>query len=145
MPGDVLEWITWGGGGLGDPLTRPASIVAKEVHQRLVTFDGAARNYGVVVKPDDFSINEGATEELRQKMRVDRKTTGWDETSYDRGGTIKELMASCKAETGMEPPRPQWERNPYGPHVQLEYVKKWYEKMRKTGGWELDDVGKLAG
>lgn len=22
-PGDPLEWITWGGGGLGDPLTRP--------------------------------------------------------------------------------------------------------------------------
>lgn len=31
MPGDVLEWITWGGGGLGDALLRPADIVAKEV------------------------------------------------------------------------------------------------------------------
>jgi 5-oxoprolinase (ATP-hydrolysing) len=37
MPGDVLERIIWGGGGLGDPLNHPAEIVAKEVHRRHVT------------------------------------------------------------------------------------------------------------
>jgi 5-oxoprolinase (ATP-hydrolysing) len=30
-PGDLLVWITWGDGGLGDPLTRPAEKVALEV------------------------------------------------------------------------------------------------------------------
>ncbi|OAL04554.1 hypothetical protein IQ06DRAFT_323605 [Phaeosphaeriaceae sp. SRC1lsM3a] len=133
-PGDVLEWITWGGGGLGDPLTRPATIVAQEVHRRLVTVSGAAKNYGVVVRPSDFTVNEGATNELRQKMKEDRKI---DMEGYNRGGNIDELMAACVEETGLKPPRPQWEKDPYGPHVGLPYVKNWYEKMRKEGmsGW----------
>ncbi|KAF2110972.1 Hydantoinase/oxoprolinase-domain-containing protein [Lophiotrema nucula] len=140
LPGDVLEWITWGGGGLGDPLTRPAPIVAAEVHRKLVTMSGAARNYGVVVRPSDFSVNEGATTELRAKMAEDRKKTGYtEELSYDRGLKMKELMESCEQETGLPAPRPQWEKNPYGPHVGLEYVRGWYEKMRKGGleAWDF--------
>ncbi|KAH5610757.1 hypothetical protein HBI26_022920 [Parastagonospora nodorum] len=131
-PGDVLEWITWGGGGLGDPLTRPSTIVAQEVHRRLVTVSGAAKNYGVVVRPADFSVNEGATTELREKMKADRVKT-IDMVGYNRGGTIRELMAKCEEETGLKPPRPQWEKDPYGPHVGLEYVKNWYKRMRKEG------------
>ena len=46
---DLLEWQTWGGGGLGDPLTRPAESVALEVKRKLVTVDGAKSNYGVIV------------------------------------------------------------------------------------------------
>lgn len=133
-PGDVLEWETWGGGGLGDPLTRPATIVAQEVHRRLVTVSGAAKNYGVVVRSSDFTVNEGATTELRDKMREERGRTGHsDNMSIDRGGTIRELMAKCEEETGLKPPRPQWEKNPYGPHVGLPYVKEWYKKMRESG------------
>ncbi|KAH7347022.1 Hydantoinase/oxoprolinase-domain-containing protein [Pyrenochaeta sp. MPI-SDFR-AT-0127] len=133
-PGDVLEWETWGGGGLGDPLTRPATIVAQEVHRRLVTISGAAKNYGVVVRSSDFTVNEGATAELRDKMREERKKTGYsDDMSIDRGGTIRELMARCEEETGLKPPRPQWEKDPYGPHVGLPYVKEWYRKMRDYG------------
>lgn len=78
-------------------------------------------------------------------MRVTRKAKGWDETGYDRGGSIEELIKNCKEETGMEPPRPQWEKNPYGPHVGLTYVKEWYKRMRKEGGWVLEDVGKFGG
>lgn len=78
-------------------------------------------------------------------MRLTRKATGWNETSYDRGETIKELIASCKAETGMDPPKPQWEKNTYGPHVALPYVQEGYKTMRENGGWELEDAGKLAG
>ncbi|PSN64991.1 hypothetical protein BS50DRAFT_589448 [Corynespora cassiicola Philippines] len=140
LPGDVLEWITWGGGGLGDPLTRPAQIVAAEVHRKLVTVSGAAKNYGVVVRPGDFTVNEGATTELRQKMREERKATGYTEDlSYDRGGSMRELMARCEEETGLPAPRPQWEKNPYGPHVGLPYVKDWYAKMREEGleGWKF--------
>jgi 5-oxoprolinase (ATP-hydrolysing) len=132
IPGDVLEWITWGGGGLGDPLTRPPTIVAQEVHRRLVTVSGAAKNYGVVVRPADFSVNEGATTELREKMKADRAKT-IDMEGYNRGGTIRELMAKCEEETGLKPPRPQWQKDPYGPHVGLEYVKNWYKRMREEG------------
>ncbi|KAI8932457.1 hypothetical protein NX059_010642 [Plenodomus lindquistii] len=132
-PGDVLEWITWGGGGLGDPLTRDPSTVALEVHRRLVTPAGAAANYGVIVHPD-FSVDEDATTTLRNKMRVERKATGWqDGMSIDRGGTVSELMEACQRETGLKMPRWQWEKDPYGPHVGLEYVKRWYERMRREG------------
>ncbi|KAJ4332267.1 hypothetical protein N0V87_008505 [Didymella glomerata] len=153
-PGDVLEWITWGGGGLGDPLTRPPHIVAKEVHRRLVTFEGAQRNYGVVVTPD-FSVDEPATTSLRAEMSRQRRpegnagdskltngaaeqAQGGNHVGYDRGGTMSELIGKCKEETGLEPPRPQWERDPYGPHTGLPYVKEWYRWMREEGmgGWD---------
>lgn len=101
---------------------------------------GAAKNYGVVVRSSDFTVNEGATLELRQVMREQRKGTGYnEELSYDRGGRMKELMAACEQETGLKAPRPQWEKNPYGPHVGLEYVKNWYAKMRKEGlgAWDF--------
>jgi 5-oxoprolinase (ATP-hydrolysing) len=151
--GDVLEWITWGGGGLGDPLTRSPSIVAKEVHRRLVSFAGAANNYGVVVNPD-YSVDEVATEVLRKSMAEQRKRNERkvieekrklkgghggdirqrnDDVGYDRGGTMSDLVARCREETGLQPPRPQWERDPYGPHTGLPYVKEWYKKMRKEG------------
>jgi 5-oxoprolinase (ATP-hydrolysing) len=151
----VLEYITWGGGGLGDPLTRPAHIVAREVHRRLVTFSGAKQNYGVVVTPD-FRVDEAQTQALRREMarrreRVDADETGKASTNahpekrqggtavgYDRGGTMSELIQRCKQDTGLDPPRPQWERDPYGPHTGLPYVQEWYRRMRVEGmrGWD---------
>ena len=44
--GDQLQFITWGGGGWGDPLERDPALLAKEVRQGLVTAEGA-RRYGV--------------------------------------------------------------------------------------------------
>ncbi|MBM0171427.1 hydantoinase B/oxoprolinase family protein, partial [Altererythrobacter sp. C41] len=44
---DVLHFITWGGGGWGDPLERDPELVAKEIVQGLLTPEGA-RAYGVV-------------------------------------------------------------------------------------------------
>lgn len=141
-PGDVLEWITWGGGGLGDPLTRPADKVAVEVHRRLVTLEGARTNYGVVVNPDDFSVDKSATEELRMKIKTERPKE-YETLSYNRGGTNEELATVCEEETELPAPKPLWESEPYGPHVALPYVKEWYRKMRETKGWVLDDVDKL--
>jgi 5-oxoprolinase (ATP-hydrolysing) len=89
------------------------------------------------VRPADFTVNEGATTELRQKMREDRTKT-MDMEGYNRGGTIGELMSKCEEETGLKPPRPQWEKHPYGPHTGLPYVKEWY-KRRREGGMELWD------
>lgn len=131
MTGDVLEYITWGGGGLGSPLTRPATRVAQEVHRKLVSFGGARNNYGVVVRPEDFSVDEPATSALREEMQMQRDSS--DSTKYNRGGTMSQVLASCEAETGLKAPRPQWERDAYGPHVGLEYVKGWYGRMREGG------------
>lgn len=137
-PGDLLEWITWGGGGLGDPLTRPAEKVALEVHRKLVTIQGAATNYGVVVDEVTYEVNVEKTEELRAKMREERLNSKYEPGLYDRGGTLAELKKKCLEETGLPAPTPQWAEDPYGSHVNVPYVKDWYKTMRETGDWVLE-------
>jgi 5-oxoprolinase (ATP-hydrolysing) len=138
-PGDLLEWITWGGGGLGDPLTRPAEKVALEVRRKLVTPEGAERNYGVVVNGEG-RVDVPATEALREKRKVERaaEMEGKEIGLYDRGGTLDGLREACLKETGLPPPRPQWDDEPYGPHVALPYVKGWFAEKKKSGGWVLE-------
>ena len=133
--GDVLEWVTWGGGGIGDPLTRPAEKVLTDVKRRLVTTDGAASNYGVVIDPKKLTVQETETANLRAELAASRKSADSASQLYNRGGTLEELEASFVAETGFPALRPQWEQNPYGPHVKLPYVQEWYKKMREQKGW----------
>lgn len=128
---DKLEWQTWGGGGLGDPLTRPAETVALEVKRKLVTIEGAKANYGIVLNPTTLEVDDAATETLRAD--VERAEAGKEAPLYDRGGGMKQLVEACKAETGFEPPVPQWEEECYGPHVAIPYVKEWYAKAREVG------------
>nr|WP_316641583.1 hydantoinase B/oxoprolinase family protein [uncultured Roseateles sp.] len=99
VPGDVLYFNTWGGGGWGDPLKRPAERVATDVERGLVSRAGA-RLYGVVVG-EDFSVDISATEALRAEIAASRPPI----ELFNRGGTIEELKARCKAETSFEPPR----------------------------------------
>ena len=120
--GDVLEWVTWGGGGWGDPLKRDPETVALEVRRRLVTPEGAKR-YGVVLGSDTI-VDETATEELRKKMQAVRGS----ETSpdvFNRGGTWEELKARCLEETGLPPPKAPWEVALRGPMTKLPYFRKW--------------------
>jgi N-methylhydantoinase B len=98
-PGDVLYFNTWGGGDWGDPLRRDPAKVAKDVERGLVTAAGA-RRYGVVLGPDG-GVDARATADLRERMARERGATAL----FDRGGTIEELKARCKAETGFDPPR----------------------------------------
>lgn len=97
--GDILYYNTWGGGGWGDPLKRPAEKVAQDCERGLVTVAGA-RRYGVVVSAD-FVLDPAATAELRQQMSKQRK----EAPLFNRGGTIEELKARCKEETTFDPPR----------------------------------------
>ena len=131
MSSDLLEWQTWGGGGLGDPLTRPAETVALEVRRKLVTIAGAKANYGVIVNPETLDVDEVATETIRAD--IEKAEAGAPLALYDRGGTMAELVKRCKEETGFDPPIPQWEDEIYGPHVALEYVQDWYAKGREVG------------
>ncbi|HET9018553.1 MAG TPA: hydantoinase B/oxoprolinase family protein, partial [Acetobacteraceae bacterium] len=105
-PGDVLHFNTWGGGGWGDPLKRDAEKVAKDVERGLVTATGA-RRYGVVCDAQG-KLDRAATEALRTQMAGARGPL----PVFDRGGTVDELKARCRAETGLEPPRapefPRW-------------------------------------
>ena len=103
--GDLLHFITWGGGGWGDPLDRDPALVGKEVRQGLVTAEGA-RAYGVVANSDGV-VDQAATEALRDSVRTD----GGRIELFDRGGTIDELRARCFDETGLAPPQqPVWSR-----------------------------------
>ena len=98
-PGDTLYFNTWGGGGWGDPLKRAAAVVSADCARGLVSLAGA-RRYGVVVRAD-FTVDVEATEALRQQMAAARPVL----PLFDRGGTIEELKARCKAETSFDPPR----------------------------------------
>lgn len=100
-PGDVLHFVTWGGGGWGDPLERDPEIVSKEVRRGLVTGDGA-RRYGVVCTANGV-LDIGATEDLRGQLRSDRTEPL---PLFNRGGEMADLLANSLAETGLEAPTP---------------------------------------
>lgn len=100
---DVLHFITWGGGGWGDPYDRDPALIAKEITQGLVTAEGA-KAYGVVIAADG-SVDEAATEALRAKLREERGAV----EVFDFGPDIETLRANCEAETGLPAPvQPQW-------------------------------------
>jgi N-methylhydantoinase B len=98
--GDILHFITWGGGGWGDPLKRDPALVAQEIRQGLVTVQGA-RSYGVVIV--DGAVDEGATAVLRASMIASNARD--PDMVFDFGPDIDTLRANCEAETGLPAPR----------------------------------------
>jgi N-methylhydantoinase B len=100
---DLLHYVTWGGGGWGDRLTRDPEIVAAEVRQGLVSVEGA-KDYGVALKKDN-SVDEGATEKLRKKMAADRG----EPSLFDFGPDIESLRKTSMEDTGLPAPKqPVW-------------------------------------
>jgi N-methylhydantoinase B len=102
--GDVLHFVTWGGGGWGDPLERDPELVALEVRRGLVSPAGAGR-YGVVLTEAGV-VDEAATGARRAELRNARPA---ELPVFDMGPPIEELLARCEAETGLPAPtRPAW-------------------------------------
>ena len=100
---DVLHFITWGGGGWGDPLERNPALIVKEIEQGLVTAEGA-RAYGVIIASDG-SVDTAATEALRSRMRTERGPV----KVFDFGPDIEVLRQQCEADIGLPAPKqPQW-------------------------------------
>jgi N-methylhydantoinase B len=70
-PMAVLRYLTNGGGGWGDPFAREPERVLRDVRDGYVTVEGAASDYGVVVRgdpdedPEGLTIDEDATAKLR--------------------------------------------------------------------------------
>ena len=70
-PMSVLRYLNNGGGGYGDPFAREPERVLRDVRDGYVSIDGAARDYGVVVRgdpdedPEGLVVDEDATAELR--------------------------------------------------------------------------------
>lgn len=101
--GDLLHYITWGGGGWGDPLERDPEIVGLEIRQGLVTPEGA-RHYGVIVDENGV-VDADATDKLRAEMKASRGEL----PLFDYGPSIDDLRANCEAETGLPAPiQPVW-------------------------------------
>jgi NAD(P)-dependent dehydrogenase (short-subunit alcohol dehydrogenase family) len=96
--GDLLRYITWGGGGWGDPLERDPELVAREVARGLVSVEGA-RSYGVVLS-DAGDVDDRATEQLRAEIRAERPAL----QSFDLGPGVDKLRLTCFDETGLPAP-----------------------------------------
>ncbi len=64
--GWVVEMMTGGGGGYGDPLERDPEKVAYDVKNRFVSRQRASDVYRVAVR-EDGTVDEAATEKLRQQ------------------------------------------------------------------------------
>ena len=99
--GDLLHFVTWGGGGWGDPVARDPELVAREVRRGLVTGAGA-RVYGVVVSEDGV-LDEPATQELRTSMLAGR---AGPLPTFDMGPPMETILANALVETGLPAPRP---------------------------------------
>jgi N-methylhydantoinase B len=63
---------TGGGGGWGDPLERDAALVAADAVEGLISRRAAQELYGVVLR-SSMSLDESATQRLRDRLRSKRK------------------------------------------------------------------------
>lgn len=81
--GQVIRIRTTGGGGWGDPLTRPYDEVERDLRWGKVSFEGARRDYGVVASgtKDNPVVDVEASDALREQLRAERT----EEPFFDRG------------------------------------------------------------
>jgi N-methylhydantoinase B len=66
-PGDVVTIDAPGGGGYGNPLERDPEIVASDVMEGYVGLESARTDYGVVINPETYEVDEKETKKLRGK------------------------------------------------------------------------------
>ena len=69
--GDVIMSRPGGGGGYGDPLTRPVQAVLDDVLDGVVSVERAREVYGVVVDAETMTLNPEATRHQRQRLSLD--------------------------------------------------------------------------
>lgn len=68
-PGDVVTIDAAGGGGYGNPLERELEMVVSDVMEGYVSLERAREDYGVVIDPKTFKVDEEATRKLRESLR----------------------------------------------------------------------------
>ena len=94
----MLYFDTWGGGGWGDPLKRDPALVLADVKRSLATVEGA-KDYGVVIVKG--AVDEAATTALREEIAASRPA---ELPLFNNGPPMEEILANCKAETGLDAP-----------------------------------------
>jgi N-methylhydantoinase B len=65
--GDIFQLDSPGGGGYGDPLSRPAEHVLADVREGYISQQAAERDYGVVLTRDGAAVDEAATARKRKE------------------------------------------------------------------------------
>lgn len=71
IPAGTAVWMQpGGGGGFGDPLERDPERVREDALDGYVTLEGAARDYGVVLRPETLAVDLEATHRLRATRRA---------------------------------------------------------------------------
>jgi N-methylhydantoinase B len=64
--GTVVSATAGGGGGYGKPADRLVDKVRQDVINGYVSVESAHRDYGVVIDPVTFALDEEATQKLRK-------------------------------------------------------------------------------
>jgi N-methylhydantoinase B len=87
--GRVIEIVTTGGGGWGDPLEREPELVRLDVVRGLVSRSSASAEYGVVFHGDGeaIEIDQDATARTRDELRAARPPR----EMFDRGPYFRSL------------------------------------------------------
>jgi len=62
-----------GGCGVGDPLDRDIEAVKRDVRDELVSVESTRNDYGVIIDPVTFVVDEKATDALRKEMKAKAK------------------------------------------------------------------------
>jgi N-methylhydantoinase B len=90
-PGDVIEIVTTGGGGWGDPLERDPELVRWDVIRGVVSQGAAYDHYGVVLVDDggDLVVDVAATEQLRAERGLRRPPP----KMFDRGPYVERAIS----------------------------------------------------
>jgi N-methylhydantoinase B len=63
--GDVIQFISAGGGGYGNAFERDPAAVEQDVRNGYVSLEKAREQYGVVVDPGSLEVDLAATGNLR--------------------------------------------------------------------------------
>jgi N-methylhydantoinase B len=74
--GDRFRHEQPGPGGWGDPLEREPWRVLKDARNEFISLNSAREDYGVVIDPTTWTVDEAATTEMRRERRAAR---GWTE------------------------------------------------------------------
>ncbi|RMG48065.1 MAG: hydantoinase B/oxoprolinase family protein [Acidobacteria bacterium] len=67
--GEVVSLRLPGAGGYGDPLERDPALVLRDVRDGKVTVEAARRDYGVIIDPESWTVDEAATQEERFRRK----------------------------------------------------------------------------
>jgi len=73
--GTVVVAIAGGGGGYGNPLERDVEAIHRDVINGYVSVEHARQDYGVVIDPQSFEVNDEATQNLRSNLLIQKSAS----------------------------------------------------------------------